>query len=136
MQLEKARYILFAGEGVGGMGDAKFTFDDALGFDYYVKKFPLEKFNWVQLFDTKLFTTIDDRDEISDLIESMRLKGKHIKNADLHSLPVGTKFYVENGCWEGKIIKIDDEKYLHIEEVDRTIKLRKGYNPELHITIR
>lgn len=42
---------------------------------------------------------------------------------DMYSLAVGTKFSVVNGLWDGEIIEIDGEKYLHIDDTGKNIKL-------------
>lgn len=34
---------------------------------------------------------------------------------DLAELPVGTSFFVSNGCWGGKIIEIDGERFIEYE---------------------
>lgn len=51
----------------------------------------------------------------------------------LITLPVGTTFWVRNGCWEGKIVEVDGVKYIHIVETNLTRKLEE--DEELAIDI-
>jgi hypothetical protein len=46
---------------------------------------------------------------------------------DLYTLPVRTKFFVENGCWEGE--KVSDTSILvHAPGEDRVVELTEKYH--------
>ena len=52
------------------------------------------------------------------------MKAKH----PLMELPIGTRFYVTNGCWEGQIIRgHDGTKYVLIDNVNQKIELTPGF---------
>ena len=52
----------------------------------------------------------------------------------LATLPVGTRFWVRNGCWNGKIVEVNGSKSLYIVETGRTRTINK--DDELAIDIK
>jgi hypothetical protein len=46
---------------------------------------------------------------------------------DLYTLPVGTKLFVANGCWEGEKLE-DDYIIVHAPGEDRRVKLTEEYH--------
>ena len=46
---------------------------------------------------------------------------------DLYTLPVGTKFFVANGCWEGEKLE-GDYILVHAPKEDRVVKLTDKYH--------
>ena len=38
-------------------------------------------------------------------------------------LPIGTWFYVINGCWKGRIVSRPSGKHVYVEATNRTYKL-------------
>ena len=62
------------------------------------------------------------------------------KYTDLRELENGTRFRVLNGNWTGYVHSIDGEKYMHIDETNRDIKLKgtedliiKVYNKKIGV---
>ena len=41
----------------------------------------------------------------------------------LMDLPIGTWFYVINGCWKGRIVSRPSGKHVYVEETGRIYKL-------------
>ena len=41
----------------------------------------------------------------------------------LMDLPVGTWFFVLNGCWKGRIVSRPSGKHVYVDEIERTYKL-------------
>ena len=58
---------------------------------------------------------------------------KRIGWTDMKDLPVGTKFEVNNGYWEGEIVEENGVKYCLVVATKRMIQLSPDY--ELDITI-
>lgn len=58
----------------------------------------------------------------------------------MSELPVGTKFYVNNGAWDGEIIEENGKKHLHVlatgSKFDLTAEERKDYKLDIEITER
>jgi hypothetical protein len=52
---------------------------------------------------------------------------------DIYKLPVGTKFHVVNGAWDGEIVEKDKLKYMHIIETDKFVELKPDVDYELVI---
>lgn len=52
----------------------------------------------------------------------------------MNDLPVGTKFHIDNGYWDGEIVEIDGVKHLSIDG-ERTINLEQNPEYVLEITI-
>lgn len=46
---------------------------------------------------------------------------------DINKLPIGTYFYVYNGCWNGFIGEDDDGKYLKVIEKNTIHRLNKSH---------
>jgi hypothetical protein len=51
---------------------------------------------------------------------------------EMNTLEVGTKFFVENGYWEGKIVLKNGNKAIHIKNV-RTFEIPENYLLEISI---
>lgn len=49
----------------------------------------------------------------------------------MHTLPVGTKFYVHNGCWKGQIVEKDNFKHLKIGNL--ALPLTDDYSLDISI---
>lgn len=46
-----------------------------------------------------------------------------LKVDTLMDLPIGTWFYVINGCWEGRIISLPSGKHVYVKATGRTYGL-------------
>ncbi len=46
--------------------------------------------------------------------------------SSLNDLPIGYEFYVENGGWHGKIVEVDDVKYIYVFEKDAFFNLTEA----------
>lgn len=53
----------------------------------------------------------------------------------MSTLDVGTRFYVNNGAWDGEIIEIDGVKHIDIAGL-RTLDLSKHTDYKLDITVK
>lgn len=56
------------------------------------------------------------------------------KTADIYKLPLGTKFTVNNGGWDGEIIEVDGKKCMHIIDTGKKIELEEDYDYALVIS--
>jgi hypothetical protein len=54
---------------------------------------------------------------------------------DMYMLSVGTKFSVDNGVWDGEIVKEDGKKFLHVIDTGKKIELKPDFDYALVITI-
>lgn len=53
----------------------------------------------------------------------------------LMDLPIGTWFYVINGCWKGRIVSKPSGKHVYVEATDRTYKLTYGGCKDLQFIV-
>ena len=53
----------------------------------------------------------------------------------LMDLPVGTWFYVINGCWKGRIVSRPSGKHVYVEAINRTYKLTYEGCKELYFIV-
>ena len=58
------------------------------------------------------------------------------ESCDIYSLPIGTKFRVWNGLWDGEIVERNGEKYMYIIETKHFVKLQKDKDYNLVVSIK
>lgn len=63
---------------------------------------------------------------ISEQGDVFREEGEYIENADLHTLPIGTKFFVQNGCWKGEIVSVNEKKHLYMPQIGEMREIKVG----------
>lgn len=51
------------------------------------------------------------------------------------TLPVGTRFHVVNGNWEGEIFEKDGQRYLRVLDTDSEFLLTPDYDLDMVLTI-
>lgn len=54
---------------------------------------------------------------------------------DIYMLPVGTKFSVDNGYWDGEIVEKDGIKMIYAEDADTYITIKDDVDYSLLLTI-
>lgn len=62
--------------------------------------------------------------------------GSYGESCDIYNLPIGTKFNVWNGSWDGEIVERNGEKCIYIIETKRFIKLQEDEDYNLVISIK
>ncbi|MGG0943440.1 hypothetical protein [Bacillus subtilis] len=63
---------------------------------------------------------------ISEQGDIYREEGEYIENADLQTLPIGTKFFVQNGCWKGEIVSVNEKKHLYMPQIGEMREIKVG----------
>ncbi len=56
-----------------------------------------------------------------------------MSEADLMKLPLGTRFYVVNGAWYGRVAGTVDNKTIFVEETGKTIPLTEDHDLTIEI---
>lgn len=60
----------------------------------------------------------------------------HVTNTDqLYMYPLGTKFYVRNGAWNGIVTGNHEERMIYVAETGVTHQLLRGEPTDLHISL-
>ncbi|AAC13087.1 hypothetical protein BHY07_11280 [Bacillus subtilis subsp. subtilis] len=62
---------------------------------------------------------------ISEQGDIYREEGEYIENADLQTLPIGTKSFVQNGCWKGEIVS-NEKKHLYMPQIGEMREIKVG----------
>lgn len=74
-------------------------------------------------------------------VEILKQMKRHIqdvidhKQSSLMNLPIGTRFYVVNGCWKGRIVLYNGEKHIYVEATKTMFALTKSYAKSVTIRI-
>jgi hypothetical protein len=55
------------------------------------------------------------------------------KTTDIYLLPIGTKFEVVNGHWDGEIVELNGKKCVYVIVTDRTYTILPDYDYSLVI---
>ena len=87
----------------------------------WLHKLMLEDENSLYKIDIKV-----SKRRVSEQGEVYREEGEYIENADLRTLPIGTKFFVQNGCWKGEIVSVNEKKHLYMPQIGEMREIKVG----------